>query len=57
MFGTCQVSGDTGMPLVKSGKRYVIQQIKDEDDRHKVKPTDGDRYRDWKKQWDRWTTT
>jgi len=53
--GTCQVSGDTGMVLVKSNGQWVIPEIKAEHDREKVKPTDRVKYEAWKDEFDRWT--
>lgn len=55
MIGTCQVSGDTGMPLVEYKGVFMIAQIKAERERHAVKPTAGDIYRDNKEQFDKWT--
>jgi len=55
MIGTCQVSGDTGMPLVEYDGVFMIAQIKAERERHDVRPTDGDIYRENKKQFDKWT--
>ena len=55
MIGTCQISGDTGMELVKHGKLYVSRVIKAALLREEHRPTDEEKYQDWKSDFDRWT--
>lgn len=49
------MSGQSYVGLVKSGKKWVLPVIKKADDRAAVKPTDEEKYLEWKKEFDRRT--
>ena len=54
-LGTCQVTGDEGVLLVKDKGDLVIPEIKAERERERHRLTDQEKYENWKEDFDVYT--